>query len=112
MSNYYIRVVGRRKVEKSYPPCTGYTVTPKPDGSDPRYNEHPEIVGLPPIGFYDDGRPNPNKIPEGQTVKIELDNPTHDVIYLPRDGKVAYVMNRDGKTIDTLPRKAERNSKG
>lgn len=108
---YHIKVIKGRK-ERMYPPCIGYTVTPRPNGSDELYNEHPEIVGLPPVGFYGDDRPNRNKVPEGQILKIELDNPTRDVIYLPRDGKILFVMNGDGDTIDTYPRKAQRNGKG
>lgn len=107
---YHIKVMKGRK-ERMYPPCIGYTVTAKPEGSDGLYNEHPEIVGLPPEGFYSDNRPNHNQTPEGQILKFELDNPTHDVIYLPRDGKILFVMNGDGDTIDTYPRKAQRNDR-
>lgn len=107
MSDYHVKVVKGRK-ETVYP-CSGYTVTVKPEGSDPLYIDHPEIVGLPPFGYFDD-RPNPNNTPEGQTVKLELESPSQPVIYLPRDGKVAYIMNEKGDTIDTYPKRKHRTN--
>lgn len=110
MFEYHVKVVKGRK-ETVYP-CSGYTVTVRPEGTDSKYNDHPEIVGLPPIGFFD-GKPNPDNTPEGQVVKLELngpDGPGNPIVYLPRDGKVAYIMNSKGDTIDTYPRKPRRQN--
>lgn len=107
MSDYHVKVIKGRR-ETVYP-CSGYTVIVKPEGTDPKYNEHPEIVGLPPVGFFND-RANPNNTPEGQIVKLELNSPDQPVIYLPRDGKVAYIMNAKGDTIDTYPKRKQRTN--
>lgn len=110
MSDYHVKVVKGQR-ETVYP-CSGYTVTVRPEGSgssDQHYVDHPEIVGLPPEGYFDD-KPNPNNTPEGQTVKLELNGPDQPVIYLPRDGKIAYIMNEKGDTIDTYPKRKHRTN--
>lgn len=90
MATYHIKTV-KGRTEKIHP-CDGYTVTTLPRQG--HYAEHPEVIGM----------------PEGQKVKIELDsgkNPAGKTLYYPRDG-IIFVMNNNGKTIDTYPKKRER----
>lgn len=94
MPNYHIKVVKGRK-EKPHP-CEGYTVTVVP--SKGYYAENPHLID----------------VPAGQRVKFDLEivnkkgEPDREVILLPRDGSVAYVLDSLGNTIDTYPKKRDR----
>jgi hypothetical protein len=83
---YHIKVV-RGRFEKPHP-CNGYTVTTLPSAG--YYAENPHVIDMPP----------------GQRVKIVTDG--GETILIPRDGRVAYVMDSGGNTIDTYPKKRAR----
>lgn len=118
MPNYHIKVVKGRKEKPHH--CEGYTVTVIP--SQGYYAENPHLLGLPAVGYYD-RHPNSiltgldgKRVPEGQRIMFELEvhdaakGLTRQVIYLPKDGTVAYVLDahNNGNTIDTYPKKRDR----
>lgn len=91
MINYHIKVKKGRK-DKPHP-CGGYTVTTLP--KEGYYAEHPEVIGM----------------PKGQKVKFELTGVPEggeNLILLPRDGQIAFVLDSQGNTIDTYPKKRDR----
>lgn len=94
MPNYHLKVVKGRSV-KMYP-CESPTITVVP--AKGYYAENPHLIGM----------------PEGQKVKFDLEfvNPKGEmerkIILLPQDGNVAYVLDNLGNTIDTYPKKRDR----
>lgn len=90
MPTYHVKTIKGRK-EKFYP-CDGITVTVVPS-----------------VGYFAD---NPEEIgvPKGQRIKLELSHPVNcpGEILIPRDGTVAHIMNEKGDTLQTYPKKRDR----
>jgi hypothetical protein len=97
MPNYHVKVV-KGRTARVYP-C-----------------ESPTITVVPAEGYYHD---NPHLIdmPEGQRVKLDLEfiNPQglmeRKIILIPQDGSVAYLMDEKGNTIETYPKKRDRDQR-
>lgn len=90
MAEYSIQVRKGRK--DTLHPCDGYTVTTVP--KEGYYAENSEVIA----------------VPKGQKVKLELDCKEHgkEVILLPKDGQIAFVLNQKGDTITSYPKKRDR----
>lgn len=94
MPNYHLKVVKGRK-ETIYP-CELPVITVVP--TQGRYAENSELID----------------VPQGQRVKFDLEflNSKNElerkIILIPRDGSVAYLMDTQGNTIDTYPKKRHR----
>jgi hypothetical protein len=98
MANYHIKVAKGRKA--TLYPCEEYTVTTVP--AEGYYAENPHVINM----------------PEGQRVKLDINyidsqgKLARRVILIPQDGDVAYVLDphADGKTIETYPKKRDRQA--
>lgn len=94
MPNYHLKVVKGRK-ETIYP-CELPVITVVP--TQGRYAENSELID----------------VPQGQRIKFDLEflNSKNElerkIILIPRDGSVAYLMDTQGNTIDTYPKKRHR----
>lgn len=93
MAIYHIKVK-KGRTDKPYP-ADKFTVTTLP--KEGYYAEHPEVIGMPP----------------GQKVRFETEynkdgQIIRETILLPRDGQIAFVLDSQGNTIDSYPKKRDR----
>lgn len=98
MPNYHLKVVKGRK-EKLHP-CESFTVTVVPTHG--YYAENPHLVD----------------VPKGQRIKFDVEyvdtrtgKLAREIILIPRDGSVTYVLDNLGNTIDTYPKKRDRQGR-
>jgi hypothetical protein len=94
MSSYHLKVVKGRTVKMH--PCEMPTITVVP--SQGHYAENPHLIDM----------------PKGQKIKFDLEfvntkgEMERKIILLPKDGSVAYLLDDKGNTIDTYPKKRDR----